>query len=184
MPEESRGWDAGLAWEAPASGVSADLTYFSSDHDDLIAFDWHTFRAENVARAEIRGWETQAGLQVTRRLRASVAYSLTDTEDLATGQPLARRPRHKLAATVLATGPGGVSGSVTWLQVRRRFESDGTPMDDYSRLDAAAQLPLGDWVEVTVRIDNALDADYEEVPGYTSPGRTVAVGLVLHAGRK
>jgi vitamin B12 transporter len=183
-PEESRGWDAGLAWEGAAHGASADLTYFSSDYDHLIAFDWSTFRAENVARAEVRGWEAQAGAEVTRWLRARIAYTLTDTEDLATGRALARRPRHKVAATLLATAPGAWSGSVTWLQVRERFESDGTPMDSYSRLDAAAQLPLLAWLEATVRVENALDEDYEELPGYTSPGRTIAFGLVLRMGRK
>ena len=120
---------------------------------------------------------------MTGRLQARVAYTLTDSEDLATGRALARRPRHKIAATLLATGPGGVSGSVTWLQVRRRLESDGSRMDDYSRVDAAAQLPLLDWLEATARVENALDRDYEELPGYTSPGRTVALGVRLHLGR-
>lgn len=183
-PEESRGWDAGLAWEGAAHGVNADLSYFSSDYDHLIAFDWSTFQAENVARAEVRGWEAQVGAQVNRRLRAKVAYTYTDAEDVATGRPLARRPRHKLAATLLATGPGGLSGSLTWLGVRDRVESDGAPMDSYSRLDAAAQLPLLDWLEATLRLENALDRDYEELPGYTSPGRTVALGIRLRFGRK
>ena len=184
MPEESWGWDAGLAWEGAAHGISADLTTFASRYDHLIAFDWSTFRAENVARAEVRGWEAQIGAQVARWFRARIAYTLTDSEDLATGWALARRPRHKLAATLLAAAPGEWSGSVTWLQVRERFESDGSPMDSYSRLDAAAQLPLLDWIEATVRVENALDEDYEELPGYTSPGRTVAVGFHLRLGRK
>lgn len=183
-PEETRGWDAGLTWEGAGGNFSADLTTFRSRYDDLIAFDWASFQAENVARAEARGWEAQADARVGRRLRARVGYTYTDTEDVLTGRALARRPRHKLAASVVATGPGGLSGSVTWLAVRRRFESDGTRMDSYSRLDLSAQLPLLAWIEATVRVENALGRAYEELPGYTSPGRIVAIGLRIHSGAK
>ncbi len=80
-------------------------------------------------------------------------------------------------------GDGPLTGSVTYWVVRDRVESDGTPMDDYARLDAAAQLRLASWLDATARAENALDEDYEELTGYTSPGRTFAVGVVVHLGR-
>lgn len=181
--EESRGWDAGLAWEHPEGTVSADLTAFGSRYDDLIAFPWTSFVAENIARAEARGWEATVGLRTGRALSWRASYTRTESEDLESGAPLPRRPRHRGSLGVTMGGDGPLTGSVTYWVVRDRVESDGTPMDDYARLDAAAQLRLASWLDATARAENALDEDYEELTGYTSPGRTFAVGVVVHLGR-
>lgn len=181
--EASRGWDAGLAWDDPSGLVSADLTAFASRYDHLIAFSWTTFVAENIARAEARGWEAAVGLKTGARVRWRASYTRTESEDLDSRTPLPRRPRHRGSLAVTLGGDGPLTGSATYWLVRDRVDSDGAPMDDYDRLDVAAQLRLATWLDATARVENALDGDYEELRGYTTPGRTVAVGVVVHLGR-
>jgi vitamin B12 transporter len=50
-------------------------------------------------------------------------------------------------------------------------------MDDYERLDLAARYRLARHLEPYLRIDNLLDEDYEEVNGFTTPGRVLVLGL-------
>ncbi len=182
-PETSRGWDAGVTWEGRDGVWSADLTAFANRYEDLVAFSWTSFQAENIARAEARGWEAAAGLRSGKSLSWRASYTFTRSEDLATGSPLPRRPKHRGSLTARLGGDGPLTASATYWVVRDRVESDGRPMDDYDRLDLAAQVRLASWVHATLRVHNALDADYEELAGYTSPGRTFALGFVLNLGR-
>lgn len=182
-PETSRGWDAGVSWEGGDGVWSADLTAFANRYEDLVAFSMSSFQAENIARAETRGWEVTAGSRSSELVSWRASYTSTQGEDLATGDPLPRRPRHRGSLSVGVGGKGPFSGSATYWVVRERVDSDGLPMDDYDHLDLAAQVRLASWLSATVRVHNALDADYEELSGYTSPGRTVVLGLVANLAR-
>jgi len=51
-------------------------------------------------------------------------------------------------------------------------------MDDYTKVDAHLSY---DWrmLRPFLRIENLLDEDYVEVPGFVTPGRTIVVGVKL-----
>lgn len=181
--ERSRGWDAGLTWEDARSRLSTDLTVFANRYEDLIAFSWASFLAENIARAEARGWEVTVGWKPTTAVSWRANYTRTESEDLDSGNPLPRRPRHKASLALVVGGPAPLTGSATYWLVRDRVDSDGTAMDDYGRLDLALRLRLARWLDATARVENALDEGYEELKGYTSPGRTFTGGFVVHLER-
>ncbi len=51
-------------------------------------------------------------------------------------------------------------------------------MDDYTKVDL--HLSYGrPMLKPFVRIENLLDEDYFEVPGFVTPGRTIVVGVRL-----
>ena len=54
----------------------------------------------------------------------------------------------------------------------RRVELDG-----YTLLHCTARYRLSDRFEVTGRIENATDENYQDVWGYATPGRSAFVGL-------
>ena len=60
-----------------------------------------------------------------------------------------------------------------------RIDSSGDPMDDYERVDLSVRYAALPWLRPFARIENAFDEDYEEVPGYTTPGRTFFIGVTL-----
>jgi vitamin B12 transporter len=100
-----------------------------------------------------------------------------------------RRPRH--SANLFATGslgPVEIGGSLAYVGKRGdtdfgAFPARAVTLDDY----VLGSLKLGYRVtpslEAYARVENALDADYQDAFGYNTPGRTVYAGLRLHLGR-
>lgn len=176
-PESSEGWDAGVEQTLLGGRLRFDLTAFGNRFDDLIVFDLATFAFANVARAESRGVELTAQAAPSERWDAAASWTWNETEDLATGEPLSRRPEHRGTLAVSGRLSERLRATATVLAVADRIDSDGSPMDDYERLDLAAEYRLGRSLRPYLRIDNLLDEDYEEVNGFTTPGRTVLVGL-------
>jgi vitamin B12 transporter len=176
-PETSAGWDLGLERTFRDGRLRLDLTAFENRFDELIVFDLATFTFANVAEAESRGVEATAAAETARRWQLAASWTWNETEDLATGRPLPRQPEHRgtLVATLRASER--LRATATVVAVAERIDSDGSPMDDYQRLDLAAQYRLGRHLRPYLGIDNLLDQDYEEVNGFTTPGRTLRLGL-------
>ncbi|HVG25116.1 MAG TPA: TonB-dependent receptor [Thermoanaerobaculia bacterium] len=174
--ERSRSYEIGYDH---ASGFSATL--FRGDYDDLIVFDSATFIFQNIGAATAQGLELALQHKLTRALRASLSYTYTDTEEQGTGEQLLRRPRHS-GSLFLGWRAGIVDTNLVVQHTGARV--DVLPVSPFARttaeshtiLDANVQLDLGRFTPY-VRIENLADVDYEEVLGYTSPGRRAIVGL-------
>ena len=74
--------------------------------------------------------------------------------------------------------------SGTWLGVMAmavtdRIDSTASPMDDYERVDLQVRYQALSWLRPYVRAENAFGEDYEEVPGFETPGATFMVGVTL-----
>jgi vitamin B12 transporter len=175
-PETSTGWDLGVEVER---GVwRGDVTAFASDVDNLIDFDLATLRAENVAAARIRGVESQlAWLPSVPGMEARASWTWTDTEDRATGAPLARRPEHRGTLGALWDPAGRWDAALTLTAVADRVDSDGTAMDDYQRLDLTAGWRALPRTTLYLRLDNLLDDEAAEVNGFTTPGLVSTLGV-------
>ncbi len=176
-PETSEGLDLGVEQTFLGGRLRLDATYFETDFDDLIGFDFTTFRAANIARAEVAGLEVEARLQAAPGLAVDVSHTYTETEDLATGRALARRPRNRSALALGFEASARLSGALTGIAVADRVDSDGSTMDDYQRLDLSLAYRATRLLAPYLRLENLLDQEYEEITGFTSPGLTAAVGL-------
>ncbi len=178
-PETSRGFDLGFEKTLREGRVTLDVTYFYNTFDDLIAFDSATFLANNIAAAKTSGLETTLRVDSGRYVDLSVSYTYLDTENKATGDALPRRPEHRgvISLTFRPTEP--LSGVLSLVAVRDRIESDGSPMDDYERLDLSLSYHLNERWTPYLRVENLLDEYYEEVNGFTSPGFAAVAGVNL-----
>jgi vitamin B12 transporter len=56
-------------------------------------------------------------------------------------------------------------------------DSSGENMDDYEVLNLNAEYALTQGLSVYGRVENLLDEDYEEVPGYNTPGAAAYAGV-------
>lgn len=176
LPETTEGFDIGVEQRFGESGVSADLTWFDMEFDQLIQFYFPTFSFRNVANA------SSSGAEFTLRYRPNADYSLelshtwNETEDQSTGDPLARRPKNRTTLVAQLRPTERFAAAVMAAAVSDRINSNGAVMDDYTKIDLNLSYTRSLW-QPFVRIENALDEDYFEVPGYVTPGRTFVAGL-------
>lgn len=210
-PETSRSWEVGLERAFPAAGLSLRATWFDQSYGELIQFtaappspgDPNFF---NVAEAEARGLELSAELRPIDVLAATASWGWTHTEvvdagfqsgpDAAfvSGDRLLRRPTHTASLTVDAAlpGVGSLRTRAVWTGSRddrdfSTFPAERVELDPYLRLDLSARAePLGGRgglaVRPTLRVENLLDARYQEVLNFPAPGRTILAGAELTLG--
>jgi len=176
-PETSQGWDLGLNRSFFGGVLTAGVTYFANRFDDLIDFDSSTFTFANIRRADSKGIEATLQLQPRADTELQASYTYDETKDLATGQPLARRPRHRLTLLAAFQPTERLRGVASLVAVEHRIDSDGTQMDSYHRVDLTMEYRLKPWLQPFVLVQNVLGEGYEEISGYTSPGRTALLGI-------
>jgi vitamin B12 transporter len=168
VSETSQSWEflvRSSLWD-----VHAEIAYFHMDFDDMLDYDFSTWRYGNISEAQIEGVELNLKKDIGA-LELSANYSYTDTEDKATGSQLSRRARHK----------GNVQASYSWdsLSVTGAWQYQGSRIDTYSNedlkaystLDASINYQLNDNWQVQLKANNIFDEDYETAPGYVTPDR-------------
>jgi vitamin B12 transporter len=179
QPEQSTSADFGVEHGVRGSDFHAALTLFRRDSENLIGFDNATFTYANIARARAQGVEAELGVDLAPSLRLAGVYSLVDTENRATDNELARRPRH--SATLFAdwqTPLGLVIGGDLRL-VGDSFDNAANTVriEGYEVFDLRASYPFGDSVELFGRVENVFDEEYQTAAGYGSPGRGAFLGV-------
>ena len=178
-PETSETVDLGIEQRWLDGRLRLDLTAFESEFDDLIVFDIVTFLPQNIARAEASGVEASLAWHPTDGLHLMASQTWLATEDLATGTPLPRRPESRTTFQLFFEPFEEWVGSLEWFAVADRVDTGGAAMDDYERLDVALRYQLFPGVAPYLRVENLFDEEYEEIPGFTSPGITAVVGVSL-----
>jgi len=194
-PERAKGWEAGVHWRR--GGTSLRATAFTSRLDSEIVdvFDSATFLSStrNVdGSSRRRGIELSADHRVSGALQLSANYTFLDADERRAPTDAAirevRRPRH--SANLTAFGESGRlawSATAAYVGARTDMDFDRYPaatvtLGDYVLASARLGWRLTEAVEAFARIENLLDADYQDVVGYHIPGRTIHAGLRLRLG--
>lgn len=194
-PERSRGWEAGVRWEDRRLALGA--TWFSARLTDEIVdvFDPATFLSstENASgRSRREGLELSAMWRHSAALNVTVNYTwLRAEEQRVAGTALLRelrRPRHSANAFA-----HGAIGKLRWglglsyVGARQDMDFDLFPavtvrLDDYVLASLNLAYRVLPRLELFGRVENGFDADYQDVVGYHTPGRTVHAGLRVALG--
>lgn len=191
-PEESKGWDVGVAQKLLEGRLSLDVTYFNNRPTNLIywndagtPYDWQNpatgdddFYDNLEGTSRIRGLEFTAKATPADGLRLSAQYTYTDAKDSG-GQRLPRRAEHVASVNLgygFLDGRAGVDLGIDYNGKQLNRTTDPVMIDDFVLVHVAGSYKLGGRMELFGRIDNLFDTDYEEVPGY----RTTGIGF--HAG--
>ncbi len=195
-PEESTSFDIGL--ERQLSDVlNLQMTLFRQDLENEIdgfVFDPVTFlsTAENIPGTSKRsGLEVAARWDFSERLGLGASYTYIDS----TSENIReiRRPRHSGSVDVdygfmeergriaLAATYGGTRTD-TFFPPWPNLPEEVT-LANHWLVDLTAQYQLTDRINVFARANNLLDAEYEQVYGYATPGRTAYAGVQVAFGR-
>jgi vitamin B12 transporter len=189
QPEKSFSWDVGIEQSLWNQRVRLGVTYFHSKFTNQIfccvplpVFPFAT--TANIGRSRSEGIEFTSAIVLLDTLVATVNYTYTDTENLLTGRPLPREPRHRW------------NGSLTWEPIPRlslftqvyavssQFETLGEVYNSgHTRIDVGGTWRLLERrgvlkaLDLTARIDNILNERYAEVRGFPALGIQALVGL-------
>jgi len=183
-PEKSTGWDAGVEQMFDHELVTIGITYFSNNFDNLIDFNSATSKYVNIAKAESKGVETYLTAHPSDDLTLRVSYTYTDTKDETTGDELLRRPKNKslFDANYCFLGKGNVNLEVLYVGKRDDYDYSSWPatrvtLGSYTLVNLAASYDVTRNIQVTGRVNNLFDKNYEEVFGYGTPGISGYAGI-------
>lgn len=187
-PERSRSIEAGIGWNNGRHSI--DVTAFDATLDNEIigTFDSTTFLsgvANASGRSKRRGIEVAGAARLAEGLNLTASYTYLDADQQQVAGALrvreVRRPRH--------------SGSLTLAYVGREFDLSAAAAITGARgdTDFARFVPVtlpaytlvtlaGAWhltrtLDLTLRVENALDAAQVDVFAYRGPGITAHGGI-------
>jgi vitamin B12 transporter len=195
-PESSRGWEIGLDTTWSSGGQQLQLVYFDQDLEDEIdgfVFDpeSYLFTAQNKdSDSSRKGIELVYDARLSGSFVLTTSYTYTDaTEKNDIGESIreVRRPEHMASVSAnyyFADNRGNLNLNLNYNGSQQdifysplTYTSEQVKIDAYTIIDLAASWELSRNLELTGRISNLTDKDYEEVLGFVRPGRAIYAGL-------
>ena len=190
QPERSRSVEVSVEQELLTEGSTIAVTWFDQrfrDRVDFIPFPpdsavFGTFT--NIGEAVASGVEIEARVVTSSGLGLVTSYAYLETEITEDpferiGQRLLRRPMHSATATASYVIDGG-SVAATVHRVGSRHDVGYVRLPWYTTFDLSGELRIlrrsAADLALTLRLENALDEEYEAILNYRAPGRTVLVG--------
>ncbi len=193
-PESSRGGEIALRYASDRIGGS--LTYFRQRLKDEIATvflpDFTSTAVNADGKSKRQGVEVEGHYHHSDALRLTVTYAWLDASepDVSGGQfKEPRRPKHSGSLAVDgAKGQISYGAAIAYTGERTDTNFDVFPsllvrLDPYWLASARITYRLTDELEAHVRVANAFDADYQDVVGYRTEGRSIHAGLRVALGR-
>ena len=177
QPETSEAYDLGLEWRSVDGRFAAGLTLFDQSSQNLIDFSF-TAGYDNIDKVDSRGAEFFTTLQLTGSLRLNLNYSHIDAED-GSGEERARLPEHSGDLTLSYDPVSPFSATLLLRYNGEEANTDGSTLDDWTRVDLNGRWAFSDGLELFARIENLLDEDYQQILGYGTPDRSAYIGARL-----
>lgn len=205
-PEQSFGWDIGVEQSFAGGAGLIGVIYFQEELTDTIGSEFieETGRFQPVnldGDSDRRGVEITGSYSFLDAFDVSLAYTYLDaTEEVPTADGgtrdavEVRRPEHELYLqgtyqlpndqTSVTLGVQYVSGlydldfkTASFISGDPDDDFDRVKLDDYILVDLSFRHAFNDNLTLTGAITNLTDADYEELEGHATQGRTAWLGL-------
>ena len=177
-PEESATIEAGYR-RAAGRGQFA-LNVFSSEVNDLIAYDAATSAPANLDSASIMGLEIEGSLLVNQWQMAASLTLLSAEQKGGSydGNELPRRPGEVFEVRAdRGFGKLSIGGSLRGAGAAYDDLANATKIDSYVVIDLRGRYALARAWELTAKIANVADQEYEHASYYRQPGRRFFVGV-------
>ena len=182
QPEESLGFSIGYEQELGDLNVSVD--YFRSELEDEITTIFNPDFTSTVINLDTdstrQGVELEARWDISERLSARGSATFLDSEQDDIEE--IRRPDFIASGTVTYRPIEALSLTASLDHNGSQLDTDfGTfqnvTLEAFTLIGLNAAYDVDDHFTLTLRGDNLLDEDYQEVFGFASPGRAVYAGL-------
>jgi vitamin B12 transporter len=204
VPERSQMWEVGIRQTLWANRVSLGVTQFNQRFRNMIDYTGADTACGasycNVGVVRANGREFEVSVAPIARLRFDAnlthletkvldpGYDTTGSGLFHLGEQLIRRPTTSWNVGAAFNDVRG-SADLRVIHSGQRNDRDYEPYpamrviaDAYTRIDVSGVLPLGQFArratgaDLTMRVENLFDEDYQTVYKFRSPGRTVLIG--------
>jgi vitamin B12 transporter len=193
-PEENFGFDIGGELSFLEGNAVVALTYFNETLKNEIhtreieedeTSDTEFYIADNRDEdSDRQGVELFGELSLSEQFEVGASYTYIDSTSR--GEDVeGRRPKHEFGLNTAwhsSTLPLTITGD--WRYVSDLYDQQFYKADDpfaklpsFSVVDLAAEYRLTANIDVTARVTNALDKEYQEVWGYATRGRAGFIGV-------
>lgn len=196
MPESSQGWEIGMDTQWSEGRYHFELAYFDQDlEDEIDSFVYEPvsglFTAVNKANDSSRkGIEAIFEANINQFMLLSASYTYTRAEETdGMGNTLVEVRRPKNMATAGANfffqeNRGNVNLNLNYMGSQLdvfydpvSYQSERVAIDSYIVVDMAASWNLTGSLELTGRVSNLFNENYEEILGFVRPGRAIYGGI-------
>ena len=198
-PEKSKSSEAGIRLPVLNHRLWAEATFFILQLENLIDTDYNQIPPvlSNIGKAEIRGAEVGLQFTITDKLSGNVGYTRLSTENKETGEHLPLRPDYKWIVDLIYKSEERLTLSVNAEITGKSFEPslrgieviglDGKPLDGivagHNVVNMAATYniikgnPVLGNLDFTLKLNNILNTEYAEIPGFAGDGFTFLAGI-------
>lgn len=184
------GWtvEAGLRQELLDGRIDGDITYWYSELDEVIVYDYDIVNPRtgsgygeynNRDSMESSGVEVAFGVKFTDEMELSGNYTYTDSKSTEKGETFrtAQVAQNKGSLT-LSYGKEKYNVGTTWYYSGPRLRWAGdVEMREYTRLDLFGHYNIYKNFSIYTRMENVLEQTIEEGLGYEQPGFYGIVGI-------
>lgn len=185
--ETSKNFEA--FWAFDDQTWNARITAFDNRIDDLIVYtgSFPDASYRNVDEARIRGIEVTGGWQ-GKRLSTQLAVTVQDPEvrrwsddyaGIGRGDRLLSRAERFARLDVDYQLNDAWKIGSTLLAFSERTSYGGTEVGGYGRLDLRTAWQVTPMIELSAKLENAFDKDYQLVDGYNTQDRYIEGGITL-----
>lgn len=182
IPEKSLGYNIG--YDQRIAGFNLSIDYFRSDLEDEIFTVFNPNFTSTVRNRTTKSKREGVELEARGALGDSidVRASATFLDAKENGVREVRRPEFLASATATWTPTDALSFTLSADHTGSQIDTDfatfsRVELPAFTLVGLNAQWSVSDIVTLSVRGDNLLDEDYQEVVGYQSQGRGVYAGF-------
>ncbi len=181
-PEESLTWDFGLEFTTVNDLFRADVTYFSIDFDEMIAYG--TTGYENTDGGKSQGIEAELAYRPFPSLACIGTYTYTDAEQV-NGESVPGISAHKVGLNLNWQALERLNTNLAITAISERdtmvydpavYESKRFQEDGYVVVDLSADYEVHKHAKLWGRINNLFDQEYTE-DFYRAPGFGAYAGI-------
>lgn len=180
LPETSRSAEIGADY-ALANGARLSGTLFYLTARNEITFDFDTFVNQNIEATRRTGVEFELTALLGENIELGASYTYTNaviTAGPGDGQRIGRVPRHDLGLTLDARFAERWRAHGNLHFVSDRLDRNGAmPLPSYAVVNTSVSYEVDTMTDVTLRIDNLFNRQYQTVAGYGTSDRAFYLGL-------
>ncbi len=185
LPERSLGYNLGYEQDLLNESLKLSVDYFHSDLENEIYTDFGV----SPSTARNRDFDsTREGVEVEARWilgdQLRVDGSMTFLKSEENGVQEIRRPEFMASSTITWSPMDAVSLTASVDHTGRQIDSDfsafptaAVKLDAYTLVGLNAAYDVNEILTLTLRGENLLDEEYQDVLGYATQGRGVFAGL-------